>query len=129
MESTLESLKYEMSQDDTIVTGYIHPHSLNNGILSEEIKPPAVGGEFSVDEAVLAALPITGTKLQAARQYGSSLWGLTAKITAQLPDGTTRSYFLKVVPNDYPGKHMCEGEYESPKAMHKVVPSFSATHR
>jgi protein-ribulosamine 3-kinase len=31
---------------------------------------------------------------------------------------------LQVVPNEYPGKQMCQGEFESLKAMHAVVPSF-----
>ncbi|KAJ8122528.1 hypothetical protein O1611_g9816 [Lasiodiplodia mahajangana] len=124
MASIPEYFEHGMPRDDTIVTDYIHPHSLNNGTPTEGIVPPKIGKEFSVDEAVHQAFPIVGTKLQAARQYGSSLWGLIAKLTAQLPDGTTVPYFLKVVPNEYPGKHMCEGEYESLKAMHEIVPSF-----
>ncbi|KAI0107808.1 Fructosamine kinase-domain-containing protein [Nemania sp. FL0031] len=116
--------KHEMPRDDTIVTDYIHPHSLNTGVPTEEIKPPRTGQEVLVDKAVLEALNIPGAKLQEARQYGSSLWGRTAKLTVQLPDGTIKPYFLKVVPNEDPGKHMCEGEYESLKAMNEVVPSF-----
>ena len=31
---------------------------------------------------------------------------------------------MAVVPNEYPGKHMCQGEFESLEAMNAVVPSF-----
>jgi protein-ribulosamine 3-kinase len=115
------SLKKEILEDKTIVTDYIHPHSLNNGIPTAQISNPKLGGDFSVDDAVLKgndsmkaaweihvwialltkglteiALPIPGTRLTKAYRYGSSLWGLTAKLVTQLPDGSAKSYFLKV---------------------------------
>ena len=87
----MDSLREEISKDKTIVADYIHPHSINNGVPTEEILPPKTGGDFPIDEAVLEgtlncqvketpyltsalALPIPGTKLQAAYHYGSSLW-------------------------------------------------------
>jgi hypothetical protein len=48
-----DTLKDLIAKDKTIVTDYIHPHSLNSGIQIEEITPPKLGGEFPVDEAVL----------------------------------------------------------------------------
>jgi hypothetical protein len=44
----------------------------------------------------IKALPIPGTKLKAAYRYGSSLWGLAAKLITELPDGSQRNYFMKV---------------------------------
>jgi hypothetical protein len=46
-------LREAMAADKTIVTDYIHPHSLNDGIPTTNILPPKVGGVFSVDDAVL----------------------------------------------------------------------------
>lgn len=45
---------------------------------------------------LVTGLPILGTKLKTAYHYGSSLWGLTAKLVTELPDGKIRSYFMKV---------------------------------
>jgi hypothetical protein len=113
-----DSTKEEMPKDKNknIDTDYIHPHSLNSGVPVGSIQPPNVGGEVSVDEAVLegipqlktddvsclrylltiAAFPVPGTKLKSAHHYGSSVWALTAKLVTELPDGSTRPYFLKV---------------------------------
>ena len=81
----------------------------------EKILPPKVGGEFPVDENIIAgmresyllvilmlissALPIPGTKLLTAYHYGSSMWGLTAKLVTELPEGVKRNYMLKVSQN------------------------------
>lgn len=48
-----ESLRAAMQADEAIITDYIHPHSLNNGMPTKDIPPPKVGGEYAVDEAVL----------------------------------------------------------------------------
>lgn len=48
-----DALSEATRSDKTIVTDYIHPHSLNNGIPTVNILPPKVGGEFEVDDAVL----------------------------------------------------------------------------
>lgn len=39
--------------DGAIVSDYVHPHSVNSGLPTEEIKPPKVGNELEVDDAVL----------------------------------------------------------------------------
>ena len=31
---------------------------------------------------------------------------------------------FQIIPNDNPGQHMCQGEFESLKAMHSVIPTF-----
>jgi hypothetical protein len=46
------------------------------------------------------ALPIKGTEVTLAHEYGMSLWGNTAKICARLPSGETKGYFLKVSETD-----------------------------
>jgi protein-ribulosamine 3-kinase len=94
--ATQESLKVLMQEDKSIVTDYVHPHSLGGGAPTTDIPLPQVRGEFKVDTAVLSAFPIAGTKLIAAHHYGSSLWGITAKLLTKLPDGSSKPYFHKV---------------------------------
>lgn len=42
-----------INSDGLVISNYVHPHSVNAGIPVEEIKPPSVGKEFELDEAVL----------------------------------------------------------------------------
>lgn len=91
-----EAPKALMQADKNIITDYVHPHSLGGGAPTTEISPPQVRGEFKVDPAVLNDFPIAGTKLVAAHHYGSSSWGLTAKLLTELPDGSPKLYFHKM---------------------------------
>ena len=43
----------DIKTDGAIVSDYVHPHSVNAGLPSEDIQPPQVGRELLVDEAVL----------------------------------------------------------------------------
>ena len=52
MERITDAIREAISADKTIVTDYIHPHSLNNGTPMDKILPPKIGGEFPVDDAV-----------------------------------------------------------------------------
>lgn len=52
MTKITDAIKEAIRADETIVTDYIHPHSLNNGIPTDIILPPKIGGEFLVDDAV-----------------------------------------------------------------------------
>ncbi|KAL2068550.1 hypothetical protein VTL71DRAFT_14887 [Oculimacula yallundae] len=90
----------------------------------EAIKPPSVYGNFHLDEAVLAKLPISGTKVISSHAYGMSLWGRCAKIVAELPDGQKKKYFLKVS-TEKMAKVMCEGEFEGMKALNAVLPTIA----
>lgn len=45
---------------------------------------------------MVSALPVPDTKLLTAYHYGSSMWGLTAKLVTELPEGVKRNYMLKV---------------------------------
>ncbi|KAH0558739.1 hypothetical protein GP486_004615 [Trichoglossum hirsutum] len=90
---------------------------------TEPIGPPVLGRSYLVDESVLAAFPIPGTKVLDAFNYGESLWGKTAKVVVQLPSGENENYFLKVVSLGETGRRMCEGEFESLKAIHAVSPT------
>ncbi len=59
MAQVMGAAKEAAGADKSIVTDYVHPHSLNNGIPTEKILPPKVGGEFPVDDAVKdGTLPI-----------------------------------------------------------------------
>ena len=70
------------------------------------------------------AFPVPETKIVYALNYGRPLWGRTAKIIVRLPDGQEKDYFLKAFSLGDIGKCMCEGEFESLKAMHTVSSSF-----
>jgi hypothetical protein len=91
-----------------------------------------------------SALPFPGTEVIDVLRCGSSLWWYrTLKIVAQLLDGRRENYLLKVyTPSSssfrraltFPlqiasigsnGKKMCEGEYESLKALHAVSPTLA----
>ncbi|OAT12446.1 hypothetical protein BDBG_07784 [Blastomyces gilchristii SLH14081] len=48
-----------------------------------------------------------------------------AKIIAELPDGTTKNNFLKVVFKGPTGSIMCEGEFEFMKSLHNVMPTIT----
>lgn len=39
--------------DGLVISDYVHPHAVNAGVPVEEIKPPLVGKNFEVDEAVI----------------------------------------------------------------------------
>lgn len=43
----------DIETDGLVVSDYVHPHSVNAGVPVEDIKPPSVGKDFEVDEAVL----------------------------------------------------------------------------
>nr|KMM68489.1 hypothetical protein CPAG_04816 [Coccidioides posadasii RMSCC 3488] len=88
------------------------------------VPKPEVRGNFDLDDAVVDALPIPGTKVISAYNYGMSLWGQTAKIYTVLPTGERKEYFLKAVSLGDDGRVMIEGEYESLKAIHAVSPDF-----
>ena len=76
---------------------------------------PKLGGELELSDSIIkgrprspilnvstllrivpAALPIAGTEVITARNYGMSLWARTAKICCRLPDGSRIDHFLKV---------------------------------
>ncbi|KAK3376113.1 Fructosamine kinase-domain-containing protein [Lasiosphaeria ovina] len=91
---------------------------------TEPVPKPQLGAAFELDDAVLAALPTPGSKLVAARHYARSLWGQTAKVTTELPDGTTEHYFLKTVRLGETGRVMITGEFASLQALHAVSPTL-----
>lgn len=97
------------------------PHDVRNDERTPEepIRPPRTGDKFEIDENVVAgkvpfnivhtedlllntdtvfvsALPVPGASVVSAHAYGMSLWGRTAKIITRLPDGKSKTYFLKV---------------------------------
>lgn len=52
----------------------------------------------------VAAMP-DGTQIQSAESCGVSAWTKTAKVTVELPDGSSKRYFLKVgMPYVYVGR-------------------------
>lgn len=63
---------------------------------TDPILPPEPSGSYEVDESVVSAFPVPGTKILHALNYGMSLWGKTAKLIVELPGGKEAQYFLKV---------------------------------
>lgn len=106
------------------------------------VHPPAsFDTGLSIDEAVkkgafertqtcschaypITAFPVPETKIVYALNYGKSLWGRTAKIIVRLPDGQEKDYFVKAFSLGDLGKCMCEGEFESLKAIRTISSSF-----
>ncbi|KAF6218633.1 hypothetical protein HO133_005984 [Letharia lupina] len=78
---------------------------------SEPIQPAQPRGNYDVDESMRAC------ELD-CQNYAMSTWGKTAKVIVEVSSGEERTYFLKVVTMGAPGKHMCEGEFESLKTIH-----------
>ncbi len=56
---------------------------------------PDVGGDFELDQGVIAELPEGSTVVEAS-SFGTSAWTRTARIRVQLSDGSQKVYFLKV---------------------------------
>ena len=50
----------------------------------------------NVTDLFYLVLPVPGTEIVAAFNYGMSLWGRTAKLICRLPTGERINYFLKV---------------------------------
>lgn len=55
--------------------------------------------------------------------HGVSFWSNTGRIDVELADGTSQSFFIKVISDDVERK-MMHGEFESMKAIHKLLPDF-----
>ncbi|CAG8970814.1 hypothetical protein HYALB_00001601, partial [Hymenoscyphus albidus] len=68
--------------------------------------------------------PTKGAKVLHALEYKKSHLGKTAKLVVELPDGKVESYFLKILLMGEIGRKMCEGEYESLKAIYEVSAGF-----
>ncbi|KAF2759828.1 hypothetical protein EJ05DRAFT_311323 [Pseudovirgaria hyperparasitica] len=90
----------------------------------EPVLTPVANGSCKVDDSVIAVFPVPNTKVLHAYNYGVSHWGKTSKIVVELPDGSTEQYFLKAVTVGQTGRHMCEGEFESLKAIYALSPGF-----
>jgi protein-ribulosamine 3-kinase len=70
----------------------------------------------------LQALP-EGCKVVSTEKHGISFWARTGRIHVSLMDGTTKSFFIKVISNEH-GKKMVLGEFESMTAIHNTLPQF-----
>ncbi|KAI9847101.1 MAG: hypothetical protein M1837_003219 [Sclerophora amabilis] len=62
-----------------------------------------------------------GSKLVSASPHKASFWTSTARLVTALPDGSPKTYFLKVAQDDL-GSGMLKGEYESAKLLHSILP-------
>ncbi|KAF2106231.1 Fructosamine/Ketosamine-3-kinase [Lophiotrema nucula] len=54
-----------------------------------------------------------------------TLLGQTAQVAVQLQNGNLKYYFLKIITAGDMSRAMCEGEYESLKAIHETLPGFA----
>ncbi|TQV93073.1 fructosamine kinase [Cordyceps javanica] len=62
-------------------------------------------------------------KVTATEGFNVSFWARTGRIDVERGDGTSQSYFIKVISTDV-GRNMVMGEFESMKTIHSVVPGF-----
>ena len=61
-----------------------------------------------------------GFRVISTEAHGVSFWSNTGRIDVELVDGTTQSYFIKVISQET-GKNMMQGEFESMKAIHTLT--------
>ncbi|KAL9003318.1 MAG: hypothetical protein Q9188_003794 [Gyalolechia gomerana] len=81
-----------------------------------------IEGDFAVHEAVSKVLP-EEIKIVSAESYGTSSWTKTAKLSAILPGGSPKNYFLKCT-KGLSARALVEGEYHSATAIEAVVPEL-----
>ncbi|ERF71821.1 hypothetical protein EPUS_01736 [Endocarpon pusillum Z07020] len=84
--------------------------------IPEEDKAPTA----EVDPVVRAALP-RGSTVKIVTTHGASFWAIAKKVEVALPDGSDKSYFLKIYSSDV-GKRMAEAEFEGTAAVHAALP-------
>ncbi|KAM0152889.1 hypothetical protein ACHAPC_008781 [Botrytis cinerea] len=82
----------------------------------------ALGNDL--DPNVLAELPEVEEVLQISG-LGVSAWATKSRISTLLKDGTSQDYYLKTTVGDL-GRAAINGEFESMKAIQKVMPGFIA---
>ncbi|KAK8130469.1 hypothetical protein PG999_002849 [Apiospora kogelbergensis] len=80
-------------------------------------------GNIKVDPQVLLALP-DGCRIVSTQAHGVSFFANTGKLEVELRDGTRQSFFIKVISGEV-GQKMVEGEFESMKAIHALLPEFA----
>ncbi|KAJ2994687.1 hypothetical protein NUW58_g1484 [Xylaria curta] len=73
-------------------------------------------GNTRVDPAVLAVI--------CTEEHGISFWANTGRIDVQLTDGTSVSFFIKVISGNV-GKNMTRSEFQSMSSIHEVLPDFA----
>ncbi|KAK0716727.1 Fructosamine kinase-domain-containing protein [Apiosordaria backusii] len=78
------------------------------------------GLDASARREIEHALPVKGSQLIEVRHYGRSLWGQTAKLTAQIPDGSVKYYFFKTASTSL----MIDAELSGLSQIYHVSPSF-----
>ncbi|KAI9659612.1 MAG: hypothetical protein M1831_003693 [Alyxoria varia] len=79
--------------------------------------------QIHLDESVLAALP-SHVRVRSAFSHGASLWTRTARVDAEMADGSPKPFFLKVATGER-GRMMMHGEYESMRAIVEAAPGFA----
>ncbi|MCJ1356773.1 MAG: hypothetical protein MMC33_006769 [Icmadophila ericetorum] len=80
-------------------------------------------GNTAVDPSVTAELP-KGCRVLSTESHGVSFWANTGRIDVELANGAVQTFFIKVLSKDV-GKNMVHGEFESMKAIYKLLPEFA----
>lgn len=62
-------------------------------------------------------------KFLSVEKVGTNAWAIPGRIMALEADGSERSYFLKVSYGEH-GRVMLNGEWESSKMIHGIMPNF-----
>ncbi|KAM7185625.1 Fructosamine kinase domain containing protein [Rhypophila sp. PSN 637] len=97
-----------------------------NATPSKPVPKPGLGDDIVLHNAIIQSLPGPKPREIDARKYAVSLWGLTAKISTTLQDGTSKLYFLKTVSTKttLSASQMIRGKFESLSAIKAVRPSL-----
>ena len=61
--------------------------------------------------------------VKSTETHGISFWANTGRITVELEDGTPLCFFIKVLSGET-GRAMVNSEFESMKAIYRILPSF-----
>lgn len=100
------------------------PKSLLSSISSLNHTSLAKSSNMKVDSAILSLLKLDPDKTSIANHGGGGCSSAsTSKITTQLPDGSTKHFFLKTG-KGAAAEIMFEGEHASLSAIHAAVPTL-----
>ncbi|KAI6269973.1 hypothetical protein MCOR27_007739 [Pyricularia oryzae] len=119
----LESQLNENKRSVSVNIG-INPAQSQEVTPTGPIPPPEITDTIEIDENVVKAFPDKGAKVLGAVGYGKSLWGITARIEVELPDGRKRKYFMKALKQGELSRVICEGELRSLQEIYKTSPGF-----
>ncbi|KAI1424640.1 Fructosamine kinase-domain-containing protein [Xylaria sp. FL1777] len=96
---------------------------VDENIIAREARPESVRPIRDPEILIFCPEFPPGTVFKGCCGHGASYWNKTARLDVEI-DGQQKSYFLKLTGGP-DGGPMLQGEHESMKLIHKIVPEFS----